>query len=187
MSPPHQLLPRGPVPPLSVPVANGGHFDLLSETPRSFVLVVFYRGIHCPICKKQLQDFEGRLPEFERLGTSVIAISSDNRERAEQTSRDWGLSELRIGYDFEPAEARKWGLFVSRGRPGTQEPALFIEPGLFLITPGHTLYFSSVQTMPFARPHISDILNAIGFVLEKNYPARGEVDTGSLGSITDLR
>jgi len=29
--------------------------------------------------------------------------------------------------------------------------------------------------MPFARPHFSDILAAIDFVLENNYPARGEV------------
>ena len=38
-----------------------------------------------------------------------------------------------------------------------------------------SLYFGSVQTMPFARPHFADILPAIDFVLKNNYPARGEV------------
>jgi hypothetical protein len=38
-----------------------------------------------------------------------------------------------------------------------------------------TLYFGSVQTMPFARPHFADILAAIDYVLKNNYPARGEV------------
>ena len=55
------------------------------------------------------------------------------------------------------------------------EPERFPEPGLFLVRPDHTLYFASVQTMPFARPEFKDILQAIAFVIEKDYPARGEV------------
>ena len=31
--------------------------------------------------------------------------------------------------------------------------------------------------MPFARPYFDDLLDAIDFVAEKNYPARGEVVT----------
>src|SRR5262249_62025948 len=49
------------------------------------------------------------------------------------------------------------------------------EPGLFLVRPDRTLYFASVQTMPVARPHFTDILAALDFVTAKNYPARGEV------------
>jgi hypothetical protein len=58
---------------------------------------------------------------------------------------------------------------------GIEEPALFSEPGTFLVRPDRTLDFSSVQTMPFARPHFADILGALDFVIAKNYPARGEV------------
>jgi len=42
-----------------------------------------------------------------------------------------------------------------------------------LVRPDRTLYFASVQTMPFARPHFTDILAALDFVIAKNYPARG--------------
>src|SRR5213075_1496094 len=56
-----------------------------------------------------------------------------------------------------------------------REPAHFSEPAFYLIRPDGTLYFGSVQTMPFARPHFSDILAAIDYVLKNNYPARGEV------------
>ena len=41
--------------------------------------------------------------------------------------------------------------------------------------PDGTLYFGSVQTMPFTRPHFSDLLTAIDFVVKNKYPARGEV------------
>ena len=55
------------------------------------------------------------------------------------------------------------------------EPDLFLEPGLFMIRPDGTLYFASVQTMPFARPAFGDILKAVDFVIANDYPARGEV------------
>jgi len=56
----------------------------------------------------------------------------------------------------------------------TLEPALFNEPGVFLARPDHTLYWASVQSMPFARPHFREILAALDFVIAKDYPARGE-------------
>jgi hypothetical protein len=31
--------------------------------------------------------------------------------------------------------------------------------------------------MPFSRPHLSDLLAALDFIAERNYPARGEVVT----------
>ncbi|HIE89539.1 MAG TPA: AhpC/TSA family protein, partial [Gammaproteobacteria bacterium] len=58
---------------------------------------------------------------------------------------------------------------------GIEEPSLFVEPGIFLVRPDQTLYFATVQTMPFARPSFGDILKAIDFVIAKDYPARGEV------------
>ncbi len=78
------LIPRQPVPPLSVPLAGGGKFDLDTETPEKFTLVVFYRGLHCPQCRKQLTDLEAKLPEFEKRGVSVVAISADEPERGEK-------------------------------------------------------------------------------------------------------
>ena len=36
------------------------------------------------------------------------------------------------------------------------------------------LYCASIQTMPFTRPSFAEILQAVTFMTEKNYPARGE-------------
>ena len=173
------LFPRQPVPTLDVGLADGGTFNVAAEKPESFTLVVFYRGLHCPICKTQLRELESKLDEFDKRGVAVVAVSSDSRERAEQTKQAWGLTRLRLGYGLDLASARRWGLFISTGRgmtsTGVEEPARFSEPALYLIRPDGTLYFGSVQTMPFARPHFSDILAAIDYVLKNNYPARGEV------------
>jgi hypothetical protein len=42
------------------------------------------------------------------------------------------------------------------------------------VKPDGTLYWASISTMPFARPHFDEMGQAIDFVLNKNYPARGE-------------
>lgn len=175
-----RLLPRQTVPELRVPVVGGRSYDIRMETPATFSLIVFYRGLHCPICKTQLKDIETRLGEFERRGVSVVAISMDNEERALQTSLDWQLPHLRIGYGLSLPVAREWSLFISRSRgktsTGVYEPDLFSEPAIYLVRPDGTLYFGSVQTMPFARPHFADILGAIDYVVKNDYPARGEAD-----------
>ncbi|OCP19370.1 alkyl hydroperoxide reductase [Ensifer sp. LC54] len=175
-----RLLPRKPVPALRLPVAGGGIYELNTDPPSAFSLLVFYRGLHCPICKAQLKDLDAKLDAFIRRGVSVVAISADTEDRAVQTSLDWGLSQLRLVYDLPLSAAREWGLYVSRGRGATSagivEPDVFTEPAIFLVRPDGTLYFGSVQTMPFARPSFADIIGAIDFVVKYNYPARGEVD-----------
>lgn len=176
---PH-LLPRQTVPELRLPVVGGRAYDLRKEAPAQFSLIVFYRGLHCPVCRTQIIELEAKLGEFERRGVAVVAVSSDDEERAMRTGLEWELSKLRLAYGLSMPEAREWGLYVSHGKGktsvGLEEPELFSEPAIYLVRPDRTLYFGSVQTMPFARPHLADILGAIDFVVKNNYPARGEVD-----------
>ena len=95
----------------------------------------------------------------------------------------WGLGNVNIGYGLELDTARAWGLYVSSSRGktslGIQEPALFSEPGVFLVRPDGTLYWAAVQTMPFARPHFKEMLGGLDFVIKNDYPARGEVQPPS--------
>ncbi|MEP7346951.1 MAG: peroxiredoxin-like family protein [Gemmatimonadaceae bacterium] len=172
------LIPRQPVPPLALNTIAHGSFDLASDQPQHFSLVVFYRGLHCPICTKYLLELERLVPEFAKRGVSVFATSSDDVDRARTMAEKIAASQLRIGYGVSLASARAWGLYISTSRGktslGIEEPALFSEPGVFLVRPDNTLYYGSVQTMPFARPSFNDLIGAIDFAIDKNYPARGE-------------
>jgi peroxiredoxin len=173
------LIPRQKVPALEVATVGTGPWRLSDQSPENFTMIVFYRGLHCPVCARQLQELRDRLPEFEQRGVKVIAISSDAEDRARQTKEKYKLDNLTIGYGLELDKAREWGLYLSSGRGktsiGIEEPSLFTEPALYLVRPDQTLYFGSVQTMPFARPHFDDVLTAINYAVDKNYPARGEV------------
>ena len=172
------LMPNKPVPDLDLNIVGGGRYSLAAEKPQHFSMVVFYRGLHCPICRPYLSELETLLPEFEKRGVAVVAGSSDAQDRAEQAKSGWGLPNLRLGYGLSIEEARKWGLYVSRSKgptsTGVVEPDLFNEPGLFIVRPDGTLYWGTTSTMPFGRPHFNEILQSLDFVISKNYPARGD-------------
>ena len=172
------LMPRQKVPDLHLQTVAHGTFDLGSDGSERGTVVCFYRGLHCPICATYLGELEKRTPEFAKRGVKTIAISSDPEDRAREMAEKIGAKELRIGYGMGLSAARDWGLYISTSRGktsiGIEEPALFAEPGLFMVTPEQTLYYGSVQTMPFVRPHFSELVAALDFAIEKNYPARGE-------------
>ena len=172
------LIPRKPVPGLEVPTLAGETWKLAERKPGNFTMIVFYRGLHCPICSNYMRDLDRKLGDFEALGVEVIAISTDDRERTRQTKESWGLEKTAIGYDLGIEKARQWGLYISSGRgktsAGIEEPPLFNEPGVFLVRPDGDLYAALIGSMPFARPHFSEILKALQFIIEKDYPGRGE-------------
>jgi peroxiredoxin len=177
------LIPRQTVPDLKLPTLDHGTFDLKSDAPQNFTLIVFFRGLHCPLCIKYLKELGQLLPELTQRGVSVIAISSDDEARAKEMAGKVAMPDLRFGYNLPLSVARQWGLYLSAGigktSIGVEEPALFPEPGVFLVRPDQTLYYGAVQTMPFARPSFTDLLLAIDFAIGKNYPARGEF-TGAI-------
>ena len=172
------LIPRQKTPNVVLQTINGETFDLFKENSERGTVICFYRGLHCPICAKYLSELERLTPEFKKRGFSTIAVSSDDEERATEMAKSVRASSLRIGYDLSLRNAREWGLYISTSRGktsiGVDEPKLFPEPGLFIVSAEQNLYYGSVQTMPFVRPHFSELLGALDFVIDNDYPARGE-------------
>lgn len=172
------LLPRQKTPDLTLPTLDNGDFDLASDESERGTVICFYRGLHCPICATYLTEFQKRVADFAGRGVATIAVSSDTQERTRQMADKIGADGLRFAYDLPLKKAREWGLYISTSRGttsiGIEEPALFSEPGLFMITPEQNLYYGSVQTMPFVRPHFSELVSALDFAIANNYPARGE-------------
>ncbi len=170
--------PRQAVPQLEFDTLGGPRWSLAAQKPQNFTMVVFYRGLHCPVCRKYTSELNGMIGEFEKRGVATVVTSTDSKERAAEAKQKWGLSNLTVGYGVSIEKAREWGLYISSSRgmtsAGVEEPPLFAEPGLFLVKPDRTLYWASISTMPFARPHFSEIAAAIDFAVSKNYPARGE-------------
>lgn len=156
------------------PLLSGGTFDLTDEAPDHFTLVIFYRGLHCPLCRKQMEtDVVPNLDALAEKGVTVIAVSMDEEARAREQQDEWAFGNLRVGYALPEAMARDWGLYISKAREGSSEPAIFSEPGMTLVRPDGRVFAHWQQSVPFARPQMEDLISGIGFIIDKGYPARG--------------
>lgn len=167
------IKPRQKVPDLQLDLINDTQWSLDAQQSDSFTMIVFYRGLHCPKCKEQLESLANTLKDFSERGVHVIAVSCNTEELAKKTAEKWDIEELPVGYELSIDKAREWGLFISEGI-SDNEPEHFSEPGIFLVRPDKTLFAASIQTMPYARPKFNDILKAIDFIQKEDYPARGE-------------
>mgnify|MGYP003131383397 CR=1 FL=1 len=166
------LTPTQNVPNLKIDLINDTQWELHKQRPENYTLLVFYRGYHCPKCKEQLENLKDQVDDFTSRGINVIALSMDSEKRAKKTGDEWDIDGIPVGFGLTKKEAKDWGLFISSAI-SESEPDIFSEPGLFLVKPDNTLYLTSIQSMPFARPHFKDLLGAIDFIEKKGYPPRG--------------
>ena len=154
------LKTRQSAPEMAFPLLDGGTWTLSERKPESLTMVVAYRGVHCPMCRNYLQELNGKMGEFKQRGVDSVAVSGDGKKRAEMARKDWELSSVPIAYGLSMEKARELELPISTSRGktsiGIEEPEKFSEPGLFLVKPDDQL------------------LKAIDFIKEKDYPARGE-------------
>ena len=174
-----RVIPGDTMPALDARLVGGGRWALAGEKADKLALLVFYRGVFCPVCRTWLGDLDRLLPEFYKRGVSVIALSCDKKDAAESAVKEWGLQRLRVGYNLPPDDARQAGLYISEGRgvnPATnqKEPMLFTEPALLAVLPDGILYAAWIQSAPYARPHLAEVLTAIdNFVARGLPPPRG--------------
>lgn len=169
-----KLLTGVAAPNLEVTTLDGQKWQLANQKPQNYTAIFFYRGLHCPLCKAQLVELDQKLGQFANLGIEVIAISGDSLERAQKSQHDWELNNLLVGYDLSEEAMRHWGLYLSHGA-FENEPELFSEPAIFLIKPCGKIAFSLISNTPFARPRLDDFLGGLDYILQNDYPIRGNV------------
>ena len=78
-----------------------GGWVRLSELLGNKVLMIFYRGQWCPFCVGHLQDIQSLLPELEKRGYQVLAISpedaTDMQKIADRMDRPYRfLSDINL-------------------------------------------------------------------------------------------
>jgi peroxiredoxin len=170
-----RVIPNDTMPAIDARLVGGGRWALAREKPEKLALLAFYRGLFCPVCRVWVGELDRLAHEFEQRGVSLIALTCDRKEAAERAVEEWGIDNLRVGYAVDPEDARKAGLYISEGRgvnPATneKEPMLFTEPAVMLVRPEGELYAAWVQSTPYARPHLADVLAAVEKFVGGNLP-----------------
>jgi len=139
---------------------------------RDWQMVVVYRGLHCPICKKYLAELEELQSQFHAEGVDVIAVSGDPQNKAQTMVDDNSLS-FPVGYDLSIAQMQTLGLYISDPRSPKETDRPFPEPGLFVVNEKGNVQIVDISNAPFARPGLSGVLNGIKFIRGNDYPVRG--------------
>lgn len=166
------LLPGTQFPQIDLPKVGGGRLTNADFTAPYMTVLNVYRGLHCPRCKRQMEDFAAHRDALISEGLEVISISTDPRDRAEETASTWTIGDITIGYDLSLDQARGLGLFVSKSiRDG--ETDFFAESGVFMIQADGVLWGSAINSFPFMRPTAEMILDAVDTAKTRSYPPRG--------------
>jgi peroxiredoxin len=159
-------------PNLTFPLLSGETFTLTNCNPKNFTIVVFYRGAHCPLCMNHIQEIEDNYQTALNAGFEIVIVSMDSKDTAQASTKDIALT-VPVGYGLTEAMARSWGLYISGGRDGTNEPTIYSEPGLFVIRPDTTVLMALVPSSPFTCPSIPQLIGGLrSYAFQNNSPAR---------------
>lgn len=159
-------------PALSLNTHNDEAFILGRPKQGKWQMLVIYRGIHCPICKKYLGLINDMKVDFDKLNVQLIAVSTDPAEKAKKLASELGLN-FEVAYGLSIEQARYLGLYISNPLDSAETDQPFAEPGLFFIRPDGGLHFAEISSAPFCRPDLEMIKMGISIIQEKAYPSRG--------------
>ena len=103
------LMPRYPVPALNVPLTTNGRFVLGAKPGEKFDLLVFYRGLHCPICAKYLLEAGAPVARICQPGRAGCG-RQQRRRRPRPANGSQGRCKWRAVWLWpEPAQCARMG------------------------------------------------------------------------------
>lgn len=156
-----------------VPLAGGGTVTLgVPREGHDWQMVVVYRGLHCPLCKKYLAQLDGMVETFNGLGVDVVTVSGDPEDKANAMVEEKELG-LAVGYGLSVAQMKDLGLYISDPRSPQETDRPFPEPGVFVINGEGNIQILDISNAPFARPDLESLANGIKFIRANDYPVRG--------------
>ena len=136
-------------------------------------LVVVYRGKHCPICTKYLNQLETVKKSFYDAGVDIIAISADSKEQLECHLAEKIDIDFPIAYGLTVEQMNELGLYISNPRSEKETDHPFAEPATFVINADGNIQIIDISNAPFARPELEALANGLSFIRENDYPIRG--------------
>lgn len=161
--------------------ARGKAVGLRNLRKKGPVVVSFYRGAWCPYCNAQLSDLQKHLPEIQKLGATLVAITPEKPDLTAETEKRKGL-EFPILSDTDNKLATQLGLAFTldselkqvysefgidlqkdQGNPDWKLPV----PATYVVGTDGKVRFAFVDVDYTRRAESADILNAILEAQEK--------------------
>ena len=173
-----KLLAGETFPTIELSTSTGTKTNLLSaahskDTSDKWALVIVYRGYHCPICLKYLNNLEKYTKRLQALNIDVISVSADSPQQLDKF-REKGLQvSFPILTGLSVAHMKSLGLYISDPMSDSETDHVFAEPGLFLVNPKDETIMIDIANAPFIRPDLEQLVSGLEFFFKENYPVRG--------------
>lgn len=164
-----------PFPVIEVPALNGDKITLgIPQAGSDWKMVVVYRGRHCPLCTRYLNELEKLKADFQKLGVDIATVSADSKAQVTDHMSDLEVS-YPIAYGLSVEQMQQLGLYISHPRSAQETDHPFAEPGLFVINDKGQVQVVDISNGPFVRPELGVLLSGLGFIRnpDNNYPIRG--------------
>jgi peroxiredoxin len=121
------LSPGNPAPDFELP-STPDQKVMLSDFRGQAVILAFYPEDWSPVCSDQLGLYQAVLPEFQKFGAELVAISVDSAWSHLAFAKDRNL-HFPLLADFEPKGDVARAYHVYRDVAGTSELALLVIDG----------------------------------------------------------
>ncbi|MSQ28141.1 MAG: peroxiredoxin family protein [Dehalococcoidia bacterium] len=159
MNPSHvvgdKLIEGSALPGLSLALTGGGRLHLPAYLPGRFVVLRFYRGDWCTLCRRHLSHYQANLGTLDALGIVPIAASVDDAARAGQTVADLSLT-FPVGYGLTHEAVAAFGPWW-----GDDERGRYIQPAEFLIGADGVVIASMYGSGAIGRMPVEGVLFAV--------------------------
>ncbi len=169
------LLPGSQFPTISLNTLSEKNIDLAAKKDGcDWKLVVVYRGKHCPLCVKYLNNLEQHREALLALNVDVAAVSADREEQLREFSEKLTVN-YPIHYGLSLEQMKALGVYISAPRSEQENDHLYPEPAIFVINGDGLVHLASISNNPFIRPEIGELVAGISWLKnpENNYPIRG--------------
>ncbi|KZN48437.1 redoxin domain-containing protein [Pseudoalteromonas luteoviolacea] len=145
--------------------------------PRSgfdWQLILVYRGKHCPLCTKYLNQLESHIASLAAINVDVIAVSGDSQAQLAEHQLQLDV-QFDIAYGLSLTQMKELGLYISDPRSEQETDHHFAEPGLFVVNDEGNIQVIDISNNPFVRPELTALVNGLTWIRnpENNNPVRG--------------
>ena len=171
----NKLHAGGAFPSIEAKLLNGETVKLGSPgNGLDWQMVVVYRGRHCPLCTRYLNQLQGAVESLKSIGVDLIAVSGDSKDQLESHMSQLDVN-FPIAYGLSLEQMKELGVYISDPRSPAETDHPFAEPGLFVVNSEGTIVVVDISNNPFVRPELQTLVNGLAWIRDpnNNYPIRG--------------
>ena len=150
----------------------GGGKRLLEDSIGKWIMLIVYRGNHCPRCKTYVDRLQALAPAYAGRGVEILLASTDPENVAQRTIDDNGWT-LPVAHSLTEENCRQLSLYLTAHMPDYELSGCYAEPGLFLVNPEGLTQVLERSNSPSVRPDLEVVLDGIIGTQDRNLPIRG--------------